>query len=169
MQPILFAAALAVAGFAAWPLAAAELKPWSGRQPAAFELKDLSGTSHRLAAYRGKVVLVNFWATWCEPCRDEMPTIEKLKEKFSGRPFVVLAINVDEPESRIRKFLSAMPLSFIVLLDHERKLTRSWNVRLLPASYVVAPDGTVRFSAAGELDWSTPEVVERVASLLPRR
>ena len=161
--------ALAFAGAVAWPPAAAELKPWSGRQPAAFELKDLSGRSHRLADYRGKVVLVNFWATWCEPCRDEMPAIERLKEKFADRPFVVLAVNVDEPEARIRKFLSSLPLSFTVLLDHERKLARAWNVRLLPASYVIASDGTIRFSALGELDWSARDVVERIAGLFPRR
>ena len=92
-MPALFAAALAVAGLSAFTLAAAELKPWVGRQPAQFQLKDLSGSSHRLADYRGKVVLVNFWATWCEPCRDEMPAIEKLKARLSGRPFVVLAIS----------------------------------------------------------------------------
>jgi peroxiredoxin len=163
------AAALAFAGAAASAHAAAELKPWSGTQPAAFELKDLTGRSHRLADYRGKVVLINFWATWCEPCRDEMPAIERLKEKFAGRPFVVLAVNVDEPEARIRKFLSSLPLSFTVLLDHERKLARAWNVRLLPASYVIAPDGTIRFSALGEIDWSARDVAERIAGLFPRR
>jgi thiol-disulfide isomerase/thioredoxin len=168
MQQTLFAAALVLAGFAAWPLAAAELKPWSGRQPVQFQLKDLSGASYRLADYRGRVVLVNFWATWCEPCRDEMPAIEKLKERFAGRPFAILAVNVDEPEARVRKFLASMPLSFTVLLDHERKLARAWNVRVLPASYVVAPDGTVRFSAEGELDWSTPEIAERLSRLFPR-
>jgi peroxiredoxin len=150
-------------------VAAAELKPWSGKQAATFELKDLAGRSHRLADYRGKVVLINFWATWCEPCRDEMPAIERLKDRFAERPFEVLAINVDEPEARIRKFLSSLPLSFPVLLDHERKLARAWNVRLLPSSYVIAPDGTIRFSALGELDWSTREVTERIAELFPGR
>jgi thiol-disulfide isomerase/thioredoxin len=168
MRQILHAATLVMAGFAVQPIAAAELKPWSGRQPAAFELKDLSGASHRLIDYRGKVVLVNFWATWCEPCRDEMPAIEKLKERFSGRPFVVLAVNVDEPEARVRKFLGSMPLTFTVLLDHGRKIARAWNVRVLPASYVVAPDGRVRFSAEGELDWSAPELAGRLQKLFPR-
>jgi thiol-disulfide isomerase/thioredoxin len=168
MRQILHAAAVAAAGLAALPSGAAELKPWSGRQPVAFELKDLSGVSHRLSDYRGKVVLVNFWATWCEPCRDEMPAIEKLKERFSGRPFVVLAVNVDEPEARVRKFLASMPLTFTVLLDHERKTARTWNVRVLPASYVVAPDGRVRLSAEGELDWSAPELAGRLQKLFPR-
>ena len=169
MRQTRFAAALVIAGFAAWPLAAAELKPSGGRQVASFQLKDLSGTAHRLADYRGRVVLVNFWATWCEPCRDEMPAIEKLKERFSGRPFAVLAVNVDEPEARVRNFLASVPLSFTVLLDHERKLARSWNVRVLPASYVIAPDGTVRFRAEGEIDWGTRDVADRISSLFPRR
>lgn len=150
-------------------LAAGELKPWIGNQPPAFELKDLFGHHHRLADYRGKVVLVNFWATWCEPCRDEMPTLDKLKAKFAGRPFAVLAVNVDEPEARIRKFLSLLPLSFPVLLDYERKLARAWNVRLLPATYVVGPTGRIHFSAIGELDWSAREVADRIAELFPGR
>jgi thiol-disulfide isomerase/thioredoxin len=148
---------------------AAELRPWDGTQPAPFALKDLSGREHRLADYRGRVVVINFWATWCEPCRDEMPALEKLKERFAGRPFTVLAVNVDEPEARIRKFLSVLPLTFPVLLDYERKLAKSWNVRLLPATYVVGPDGGVRFSAFGEVDWSAREVGDRIARLFPAR
>jgi len=158
-------------GFAllAAPAAAQVLKPWSGGATPPLELADLQGAKHKLADYRGKVVLVNFWATWCEPCRDEMPAIEKLKERFAGRPFAVLAVNVDEPEARVQKFLASLPLSFTVLLDHERKLARSWNVRVLPASYVIAPDGTVRFRAEGEIDWGTREVADRISSLFPRR
>ena len=148
---------------------AAELKPWISASPPAFELKDLSGRNHRLADYRGKVVLVNFWATWCEPCRNEMPAIEMLKEKFAGRPFAVLGVNVDEPEARIRKFLSLVPLSFPVLLDREGKLTRAWKVRVLPASFLVGPDGKVRYSVIGELNWNAREVTDRVAELFPGR
>ena len=132
-------------------------------------MKDLAGREHRLADYRGKVVLLNFWATWCEPCRDEMPSLEKLKSRFADRPFAVLAINVDEPESRIIKFLSTLPLSFPVLLDHERKLARAWNVRMLPSTYVIAPDGAIRYSAAGERDWNGGEIPDRIAALFPRR
>ena len=153
---------------AAYASAAAELRPWTAAQPAPFVLKDLTGREHRLADYRGKVVVLNFWATWCEPCRDEMPTLEKLKARFSDRPFAVLAVNVDEPEARIRKFLSALPLSFPVLLDQERRLARAWNVRMLPSTYVIAPDGTIRFSAAGERDWNATAIAERIAALFPQ-
>ena len=152
---------------AATTVGATELKPWSAGQPDSFELVDLDGRQHRLADYRGKVVLINFWATWCEPCRDEIPAMEKLKEKFAGRPFVILGINADEPEARIRKFLSLLPVSFPVLLDQGAKTAKSWRVRVLPASFVVDPEGNVRYSVIGELDWSAREVADRVARLLP--
>lgn len=154
---------------AASALPAAELKPWTGRQLPQFELRDIAARNHRLADYRGKVVLVNFWATWCEPCRDEMPSMDKLREMLSGRPFVVLAINVDEPESRVRKFLEKLPLGFPVLLDPGRGLTKAWNVRVLPASFVIGPDGRVSYAAVGELDWSAPAVAERISALFPAR
>lgn len=146
---------------------ATELRPWSGGKTPALALKDLQGRVHDLAAYRGKVVLVNFWATWCEPCRDEMPAIEKLKARFAGRPFVVLAVNVDEPASRIRSFLTQVPLSFLVLLDQERTFTKAWNVRVLPATFVVEPGGGIRYSVVGELDWSAREIDGRLAALFP--
>jgi thiol-disulfide isomerase/thioredoxin len=91
---------------------AQELKPWPGVITPALSLSDLEGKPHRLADYRGKVVLVNFWATWCVPCREEMPSIERLRTSLAGRPFVVLAVNLAEPESRIRKFLEAVPVGF---------------------------------------------------------
>ena len=133
------------------------------------ELKDLSGRVHRLSDYRGRVVLVNFWATWCEPCREEMPSLERLQKQLGKESFVVLAVNVDEPEARIAKFLSAMPLDFPVLLDAGSTLTRGWKVRVLPASFVIGPEGRVRYSVTGALDWSAPAAVDRIARLLPGR
>jgi len=147
--------------------AAADLKVWTGGPPPALALKDLEGGSHRLSDYRGKVVLVNFWATWCGPCRDEMPSIQELKDKLAGKPFVVLAVNLDEPESRIRKFLSQMKLDFTILLDPERKAARAWGARILPASYVIGPDGKIRYSLIGEINWRHDLMVSRIAELLP--
>ncbi len=148
--------------------AAADLKPWAGGPPPALALKDLDGGSHRLSDYRGKVILVNFWATWCGPCRDEMPSIQELKDKLAGKPFVVLAVNLDEPESRIRKFLSQMKkLDFTILLDPERKAARAWGARILPATYIIGPDGKIRYSLVGEIDWGNEHVVSRIAELLP--
>jgi len=152
---------------AAAGLQAADLKLWSGGPPPALELKDLEGRVHRLADYRGRVILINFWATWCGPCRDEMPSIQRLKEKLAGRPFAVLAVNLDEPESRIRNFLSQMKLDLTVLLDPERKVARAWDARILPASFVVGPDGRIRYSLVGEINWDHELIVSRISELLP--
>lgn len=149
--------------------AAKELKPWSGGRTPPLALADLDGKTYDLAAHRGKVVLVNFWATWCEPCRDEMPALGRLQKKLGPQQFVVLAVNVDEPESRIRKFLELTPLDFPVLTDPERKATKAWNVRVLPASYIIGRDGRIRYAAVGELDWDSEPVSARIAALLPAR
>lgn len=166
--PILRAAAICLLGFAAADLRAADLKPWTGGPTPSLELRDLDNRVHRLADYRGKVVLINFWATWCGPCRDEMPSIQELKRKLAGRPFVVLAVNLDEPESRIKRFLTEHKIDLTVLLDPERRVSRIWDARILPVSFVVGQDGRIRYSLIGEINWSHDLVVSRIAELLPR-
>jgi thiol-disulfide isomerase/thioredoxin len=158
---LLLAAALAA------PAAALELKPWAGGATPPLELVDLDGKQHRLADYRGKAVLVNFWATWCVPCREEMPSIERLRASLEGRPFAVLAVNLAEPEPRIRKFLEAMPVRFAVLLDRDTQAARAWQAKILPATYILGPDGAIRYRHLGELDWSKPEVREAILKLMP--
>ena len=158
---------MAFLGFFAGAALAAELKIWKGGPPPALALKDLDGRPHRLADYKGQVVLINFWATWCAPCRDEMPSIQRLKEKLDGRPFVVLAVNLDEPESRIRKFLSEMRLDFVVLLDPERRVAKAWEARILPASFIVGADGRVRYTLVGEINWDKEHMVARISELFP--
>ena len=159
---------LALALLLALPLAAGAqaLKPWSGGATPPLELSDLQGGKHRLADYRGHVVLVNFWATWCVPCREEMPSLERLRASLRGRRFTVLAVNLAEPESRIRKFLEAVPVGFPVLLDRDTQAARAWQAKLLPATYIVGPDGAIRYRHVGELDWSKPEVRETILALI---
>jgi thiol-disulfide isomerase/thioredoxin len=156
----LLLAALALPGFAQ------PLKPQQGRAQS-IELQDLGGKLHRLADYRGKVVLVNFWATWCAPCREEMPSIDRLKSALRGRPFEVLAVNVGESARIAGDFAQKLPLGFPLLLDREAKTAKAWGARLLPASFVVGPDGTVRYSYLGALDWASPEVRTSIEKLLP--
>ena len=155
---------LAVALLAVLP-AAAQLKPSSTPAPA-LELSDLDGKLHRLADYRGQAVLVNFWATWCVPCREEMPSIGRLRSSLEGRRFVVLAVNLAEPEARIRRFLEAVPVGFPILLDREARAAKAWQAKLLPATYIVGPDGAIRYRHLGELDWSKPEVRDAILALL---
>ena len=145
---------------------AAELKPWKGGAAPALELQDLQGKTHRLADYKGKVVLLNFWATWCEPCRDEMPSMERLKQAMAGKPFEVVAVNLAEPASRIEKFLEKTPLSFTLLLDRDTKTAKAWQAKILPASYLVGKDGRIRYQVLGELDWAGEHAREKVNELL---
>jgi peroxiredoxin len=132
-----------------------------------FTLKRMDGADVRLSDYKGKVVLINFWATWCAPCRDEMPSIQALQRKLAGRPFAVLAVNLDEPESRIRNFLDQVKVDFTVLLDPERQVARAWEARILPASFVIGPEGRVRYSLVGEINWDHELVVSRIIELMP--
>ena len=151
----------------AMPVAAQQLKPWSGGATPALELRDVEGRLHRLADYRGKVVLVNFWATWCEPCREEMPSMNRLRASLAGQPFEVLAVNLAESETRIRRFVEQLPLGFAVLMDRDSAVARAWQARVLPISFLVGPDGRIRYSAVGELDWNEERVRKLIISLFP--
>ncbi|HEY7239182.1 MAG TPA: TlpA disulfide reductase family protein [Burkholderiales bacterium] len=151
----------------ALPAVAQSLKPWKGGATPALELEDVQGKVHRLSEYRGRVVLLNFWATWCTPCREEMPSIAALQKSLEGRPFVVLAVNVGEGAAAARTFGEKMALPFPLLLDREMKTTRNWGARLLPASYVIGADGKVVYSYLGATDWSVPEVKKAIERLIP--
>jgi thiol-disulfide isomerase/thioredoxin len=145
---------------------AAELRPWTGGATPPLALEDLQGRRHDLGEYRGKVVLVNFWATWCEPCRAEMPSMERLRGSLAGQPFAVLGVNMAEPLSRIEKFMATVPVGFTLLRDRDGATARAWRARVLPASFLVGPDGRIRYYVYGELDWSSAAVRAKVAELL---
>jgi thiol-disulfide isomerase/thioredoxin len=145
----------------------ARFVPWKEVKTPPLALRDLAGREHALADYRGKIVLVNFWATWCEPCREEMPSMQRLKERFAGQPFAVLAVNYGETDARAREFLKRSSLDLTVLLDPSQDASRAWRVRVLPASFLVGPDGRARYAIIGEIDWMSPAAVETVRRLLP--
>jgi thiol-disulfide isomerase/thioredoxin len=149
------------------PASGQALKPWTGGATPPLELADLDGAVHRLSDYRGKTVLVNFWATWCEPCRAEMPSIERLRAAMEGKPFVVLAVNVGESGRVARDYAEKLPVRFTVLLDRDGRTTRGWRARVLPASFLIGPDGAIRYSYLGELDWSSAEVRSHIEALMP--
>jgi len=144
-----------------------DLPAWTGGPTQPLALKDVDGRPHDLAEYRGKVVVVNFWATWCAPCRDELPSLERLRDAMRGRPFEVLAVNVGEGESRVKRFLAEVPLRLPVLLDRDGDAQRVWKVRGLPATFLLDPEGSIRFWYLGELDWAQPKILRTVEALLP--
>jgi thiol-disulfide isomerase/thioredoxin len=148
--------------------AAQQLRPWGGGATPPLVLQDLDGRAHRLEDYRGKVVLVNFWATWCDPCRAEMPALNQLRASLAGRPFAVLAVNLAESESRIRRFMEQVPLEFTVLLDRDSAVAKAWKARVLPVSFVLDAGGRIRYSALGEIDWAQDGVRKTILALMPR-
>src|SRR3954468_6613484 len=147
---------------------AQSLKPWTGGATPPLELADPDGHVHRLADYRGKTVLVNFWATWCAPCRAEMPSMERLRHEMDGRPFAILVVNVGEGPRIAREFAQQLSLEFPILLDRESRVARAWRARLLPATYVIGPDGAIRYSVLGEVDWASDEVRRQLNAVMAK-
>jgi len=159
------AAALLVPA-AAWA-AGGTLKPWSGGATPPLALRDLAGKEHKLADYRGKVVVLNFWATWCDPCREEMPSMQRLQDKLAGK-LVILAVDYGEGAPRVSDFLKKVPVRFTVLLDRDTSAATAWKVKVLPTTMVIDPEQKVRFVAVGDIGWDTPPVESEIMKLLPK-
>jgi thiol-disulfide isomerase/thioredoxin len=145
-----------------------KLKQLARPIPAAdFKLLDMEEKTHTLKQYRGKVVLINFWATWCPPCIREMPSLEKLYQKLKGKPFVMLAINQWEDEERVFEFmgqLNTIP-TFPILFDPDSKVSAAFGVQGLPSSYIVDKQGRIVYRAKGGRDFAHPEIEAKIKSL----
>jgi thiol-disulfide isomerase/thioredoxin len=158
--------AAAVAG----PAGAAEgsrFIPWTEGPPGAVVLNDLAGRPTAMADYRGKVVLVSFWATWCEFCKEQMLAMQQLRQRLAGQPFEIVAVNFAESPAKVRQYVKSLSVDFPVLLDPNQDAARAWRVRVLPVSYVVGADGRPRYTVLGELDWASDDTVNTIRPLLP--
>jgi len=160
-------AGLVLSRGAAWA-AGGEVKPWSSGATPSLALRDLQGKEHKLADYRGKVVLLNFWATWCDPCREEMPSMQRLQDKLAGQPFAILAIDYGEGAARISDFLKKIPVRFTVLLDRDTSAATAWKVKVLPTTLVLDPQQRIRYSVVGDLEWDSQSVEDTIKKLFPR-
>ena len=114
-----------------------------------FTLPSLDGPNLRLQEQRGRVVMINFWATWCGPCRVEMPHLSKLYEKYRGSGFTVLAVNIDEDPYKAASLAKQLGMRFPVLLDTEKKVSRLYDLSTMPSTVLVDRDGRVRFVHRG--------------------
>ena len=159
-------AAIAVPGLVR---AAHVVRPWPATRPApALALTDLDGKTWTLAAVKGHPVMLNFWATWCEPCRAEMPSLELLASRHERAGLVVLAVNYKEPLPKIQRFLEQLPFSLPILLDPDGDATSTWTPRVFPTTVLIGRDGIPRQSVIGELDWMDGTARELVEPLLAR-
>jgi thiol-disulfide isomerase/thioredoxin len=136
---------------------ASELQRSSEAAKPDFSLHDLNGTSVPLKTFKGRTVLVHFFATWCEPCRDELPALNR----FLGRasPHVsVIAISVAEVDPRVKRFFEGMPVDFPVLLDRDRVVAKSWNISALPTTYVLDANMKPVLLVEADLAWDSVDV-----------
>src|SRR5262245_6266625 len=129
-----------------------------------FTLPDLAGAPFRLEEQRGHVVLVHFFATWCEPCREELSSLSRLVQEPRGKSIAVVAVNVAEVPVRVRRFFDGTPVGFPVVLDADRAVTRAWAVGILPTTFVLDPALQPRLFVEGDLDWSLDRKSTRLNS-----
>lgn len=132
-----------------------------------FTLPTFAGRKSHLADYRGKVVLLNLWATWCAPCREEMPSIETLWERYKDKGLVVLAVSEDDGNRKqIADFIGRTRLRFPILLDQDFKIANRYILPGLPSTYLIARDGTIAATLLGSQDWSRHEARALIEYLL---
>ncbi len=158
------------AGFSGWSAPAAHsVTGVEAAAPPELKLRDWQGVPRDLAEFRGKVVLVNFWASWCEPCREEMPELEELRQQYGERGLEIVAVNLAESERRIQSFVKAfLPdgMSFVILQDRDSQAYKQWRVRALPTSFLIDREGRLRWQAVGRIDPADPAMLRRIDELL---
>lgn len=130
-----------------------------------FSLQDTEGKTHRLSDYRGKPVIINFWTTWCPPCREELPSMNRAWHQLEQEGVAMLAINMGEDEDTIFVFSADYPTDFPILMDQTGEVIEQWPVKGLPTTYVVAPDGTFAYRAIGSREWDDAELLDKVRAL----
>jgi len=130
-----------------------------------FTLPDTNGKTHHLSDYRGRPVIINFWTTWCPPCREELPSMNRAWHLIEEEGIAMLAINMGEDEDTIFIFSADYPTDFPVLMDQSGEVIEQWPVKGLPTTYVIAPDGTIAYRAIGSREWDAKELLDSVRAL----
>ncbi|MFH1826135.1 MAG: TlpA disulfide reductase family protein [bacterium] len=126
--------------------------------PPNFTLVDLNGGAHSLSEYRGKVVVLNFWATWCPPCRAEMPSMQKMFDTWSQDKYVMLAVNIAQPREDVLEFARQNKYTFPILLDIDSSVARLYQVRGIPATFIIGKDGQLVQKIVGAREWMIEEI-----------
>ena len=149
--------------FAATSLAASDL---TGQSAPDFALKSSSGENLRLSEYRGDVVMVNFWATWCGPCRQEMPLLDQLYTRYQRVGFSLLGVNIDDDSSKAMNMVSELGVSFPVLFDARKDVSRLYEVEAMPVTVLIDREGMVRYVHHGYEPGIEEKYLDQIRSLL---
>ncbi len=131
----------------------------------AFSLKDINGELYTSQDYLGKVVIVNFWTTWCPPCRDELPSMERAYRQFKTQGIEILAINVGEDADTIFTFTVDYPVTFPLLMDLDSKVINQYPVIGLPTTYIIDTKGRLVYKAIGTREWDNPALIQQILNL----
>ena len=143
------------------------LKPYKGNPiPPTLNLSAALDTKAGEVDYRGKVTLVNFWATWCRPCVEEIPSLNRLRKQMHGKPFQLISVDYAEAQETIRVFMKEVDVDFPVLLDTDGAVSAQWNVVVFPSTFVINPEGKIVYGVKGGIHWDTEEVIKLLDNLL---
>jgi thiol-disulfide isomerase/thioredoxin len=144
-----------------------QLQPYRGNiKPQPFALRDADGKLFEVKSFQGRVTLVNFWATWCPPCVEEIPSLNRLKQIMQGKAFQLISINYAESPQHIREFMRKVAVDFPVLVDPDGKLSAQWKVVAFPSTFVIGSDGSIHYGANAAIHWDVPEVIQQINQLL---
>jgi thiol-disulfide isomerase/thioredoxin len=143
------------------------LVPYHGNPiPRPLNLKTLQGKRFVQTNYHGKVTLVNFWASWCGPCVKEIPSLNNLRKKMQGKPFQLISVNYAEDKKHVDDFMKMVEVNYPVLLDTDGLVSKEWGVSVFPATFVIDPEGIIRYGVSGGLYWDSPDVIQKLDHLI---
>ena len=163
-----FIALLALVALSACDKAAPPLKVRIGQAMPALHVQDLHNQSVSIKANPGKLLMINVWATWCGPCRHEMPSLQRLAKQLGGDRLELVGLSVDVDEHVVREYLIENKITFPSFLDRNlSEVNGVLGIRVFPSTFFVSPDGRLVKVIEGWRDWSTPELVESIGALLP--
>lgn len=151
------------------PAHAADLSQVPTALAPGLDLPDLAGRSRGLNEFEGKVVLVTFWASWCRPCVEEMPSIKRLAATMADQPFTVVGVNVGEGERRAKSAAVRLGIGFPLLLDKDSTVFKAWGADVLPTGYVLDRSGRMRYIARGPMEWDRAAIIEILTQLAAER
>lgn len=170
LRALFFVCAL-LSAYALLPLSPAQAEPalraFQGKVKPAFVLQDLDGANRQLEDYRGRPVLVHFFATWCEPCRPEMQALKQMSRQPAAKNLQILVLSVNEPRSRLQRFFDNLPVGFPILMDEDRDIAKAWGVTSLPTSYLLDADLVPRLYAEHDVAWDRLDIPALLQSLTP--
>jgi len=145
--------------------------PWAieelvGKKAPEFKVRDLSGNSVSLSSFKGRPILLNFWATWCPYCREERPYLNSLHREYKDRGLVIVSVSIDRSSQRVKAYLKRIPVDFVVLHDSSNKAARDYSVYSLPTSFLINRDSVIKYRFVGLKNWTDKGLKKLIEKLL---